>query len=96
MSVSMPMPVPIADMAVCLLDAWQVCADPGAAAAFVPDAKKAVGGHVLAHIATTRVMLRKGKGEQRIAKMVQHPCMPADAEAVFEISNGGVGDCADA
>jgi hypothetical protein len=30
---------------------------------------KPVGGHVLAHASTTRVMLKKGKGEQRIAKI---------------------------
>lgn len=28
-----------------------------------------MGGHVLAHASTTRVMLKKGKGEQRIAKV---------------------------
>ena len=32
----------------------QVCADPGASAAFVQDAKKAVGGHIVAHISDTR------------------------------------------
>jgi hypothetical protein len=30
---------------------------------------KPVGGHVLAHASTTRVMLKKGKGEQRIGKI---------------------------
>ena len=30
---------------------------------------KPVGGHVLAHASTTRIMLKKGKGEQRIAKI---------------------------
>lgn len=30
---------------------------------------KPVGGHVLAHASTTRVMLKKGKGDQRIAKI---------------------------
>ena len=32
---------------------------------------KPVGGHVLAHASTTRVMLKKGKAEQRIAKVRQ-------------------------
>ena len=45
----------------------QVMADPGANAMFNPDAKKPIGGHVLAHACTTRVMLKKGKGELRIA-----------------------------
>jgi hypothetical protein len=30
---------------------------------------KPVGGHVLAHASSTRIMLKKGKGEQRIAKI---------------------------
>lgn len=43
-------------------------ADPGALSMFGPVIKP-VGGHVLAHASTTRVMLKKGKGEQRIAKI---------------------------
>ena len=46
----------------------QVMADPGAGAAFVADAKKPVGGHILGHASDTRIYLRKGKGDQRIAK----------------------------
>ena len=67
----------------------QVTADPGAAAAFVQDAKKAVGGHIVAHITDTRVALRKGKGDQRIARIEQHPMMPT-GEAAFMITAGGV------
>ncbi len=33
---------------------------------FVKDAKKPVGGHILAHASTTRLYFRKGKGEERI------------------------------
>jgi hypothetical protein len=40
---------------------------------FVSDPKKPVGGHVLAHASTTRISLRKGKAEQRVAKIVQSP-----------------------
>ena len=67
----------------------QVTADPGASAAFVQDAKKAVGGHIVAHISDTRVFLRKGKGEQRIARIEQHPMQPP-AEACFQVGLGGV------
>ena len=67
----------------------QVCADPGAGATFVQDAKKAVGGHVLAHLVDTRVFLRKSKGEQRIARIEQHPMMGC-GEAAFQIGDGGV------
>lgn len=43
----------------------QVVADPGANAMFVTDPKKPIGGHIMAHASTTRLFLRKGKGEQR-------------------------------
>lgn len=55
------------------------------------DAKKPIGGHVMAHAATTRVYLRKGKGEQRIAKIYDSPNMP-EAEATFSITPNGVND----
>jgi meiotic recombination protein DMC1 len=42
--------------------------DPGGAMSYVPDPKKPVGGHVMAHASTTRLYLKKGKGEQRIAR----------------------------
>lgn len=38
-------------------------------ASFQADPKKPIGGHVLAHASTTRLSLRKGRGEVRIAKM---------------------------
>ena len=63
-------------------------------AAFVPDAKKAVGGHVLAHCSDTRISLRKGKGEQRVAKIVDSPWR-AEQEAVFMIGPGGICDATD-
>lgn len=49
---------------------------------------------VLAHNVTHRVSLRKGKAEQRIAKVVMSPCL-AEAEASFAVLNGGVSDYAD-
>jgi len=51
-----------------LIQINQCMADPGALSMFGPVIKP-VGGHVLAHASTTRVMLKKGKGEQRIAKI---------------------------
>ena len=70
----------------------QCMADPGALSMFGPVVKP-VGGHVLAHASTTRVMLKKGKGEQRIAKIFDSPLMPEE-EATFIISNGGIDDVA--
>ena len=36
---------------------------------FTPDPKKPIGGHILAHASTTRLSLRKGRAELRIAKI---------------------------
>lgn len=58
------------------------------------DPKKAVGGHVLAHASTVRLSLRKGKAEQRLAKLVQSPGMP-EAEASYAIAADGVVDYKD-
>jgi meiotic recombination protein DMC1 len=41
----------------------QVMADPGGAMSYAIDPKKPIGGHILAHASTTRLFLRKGKGE---------------------------------
>lgn len=51
----------------------QVQSDPGAMAFAGADGRKAVGGHVLAHASTTRVLLRKGRGEERVAKVQDSP-----------------------
>lgn len=64
----------------------QCMADPGALSMFGPVIKP-VGGHVLAHASTTRVMLKKGKAEQRIAKIFDSPLMPEE-DATFAITNG--------
>ncbi len=51
----------------------------------------ATGGHIIAHGATVRIYLRKGKGEQRVAKMIDAPHLP-EAEAVFSITDDGIKD----
>lgn len=71
----------------------QVVSDPSGGAVFVVDPKKPVGGHVMAHASTIRVSLRKGKAEQRLAKLVDHPCRP-EAEASFVIAEGGISEYA--
>ena len=58
------------------------------------DAKKAVGGHVLAHLVDTRVSIRKGKGEQRVAQVLQH-AFKGEAEATLQITPGGIDDAKD-
>jgi len=49
------------------------------------------GGHIVAHGATIRIFLRKGKGEQRIAKVVDAPHIP-EQDAVFSITENGISD----
>jgi len=51
----------------------------------------ALGGNAIAHASTTRVYLRKGKGEQRIAKLIHSPSLP-EGEAGFSITDGGIQD----
>ena len=70
-----------------------VMSDPGGMS-FVADPKKACGGHVLAHATTSRISLRKGKGEQRVAKLIMSPSMP-EAEASFSLSSDGVNEYKD-
>lgn len=70
----------------------QVQSDPGASALFASaDGRKAVGGHILAHASSTRVLLRKGRGEERVAKIQDSPDC-AEREATYIITNGGIND----
>lgn len=69
----------------------QICSDPGAGFSLVPDPKKPIGGHILAHASTTRLYLKKGRGENRICKIYDSPDMP-EAEAMYQISTGGIVD----
>ena len=69
----------------------QMSSDPGAGMSFVADPKKPVGGHILAHASTTRLSLRKGRGETRIAKIYDSPDVP-EAEATYAIGGGGIVD----
>ncbi len=52
---------------------------------------RATGGNIVAHGSTIRVYLRKGKGEQRIAKVVDAPNLP-EGEAIFSITENGITD----
>ncbi|KAI6652299.1 Meiotic recombination protein DMC1/LIM15-like [Oopsacas minuta] len=69
----------------------QMTADPGATMSFQADPKKPIGGHILAHASTTRLSLRKGRGEIRIAKVYDSPDMPEN-EASYAITPGGIAD----
>lgn len=43
---------------------------------------------------SNRLYLRKGRGETRICKIYDSPCLP-EAEAMFAINADGVGDAKD-
>jgi len=58
------------------------------------DTKKPIGGHIIAHASTTRLSLRKGRGESRILKVIDSP-MLAEGEAIFAITNDGINDFKD-
>ncbi|XP_046365058.1 meiotic recombination protein DMC1/LIM15 homolog [Haliotis cracherodii] len=69
----------------------QMTSDPGAGMSFQADPKKPIGGHILAHASTVRISLRKGRAENRIAKIYDSPDLPEN-EATFAISGGGIID----
>ncbi|KAL7674479.1 hypothetical protein ACOME3_000758 [Neoechinorhynchus agilis] len=66
----------------------------GAASMFCGDSKKPIGGNIMAHASTTRLYLRKGRGENRICKIYDSPCLP-EAEAMFAIGSDGIQDVSD-
>ena len=63
----------------------------GAAAMFNADPKKPIGGNIMAHASTTRLSLRKGRGNARVCKIYDSPCLP-ESEAMFAINEDGIGD----
>jgi DNA repair protein RadA len=50
-----------------------------------------IGGHVLAHMSTYRLYVRKAKDDKRVARLVDSPNMP-EGEAVFKVTPKGLGD----
>ncbi|KND90171.1 DNA repair protein rhp51 [Tolypocladium ophioglossoides CBS 100239] len=65
--------------------------DGGPSAMFNPDPKKPIGGNIMAHASTTRISLKKGRGETRIAKIYDSPCLP-ESDTLFAINEDGIGD----
>jgi len=74
------------DMAVLVTN--QVSAKPDV---FYGNPLRATGGNIVAHGATIRIFLRKGKGEQRVAKIVDAPNLPEE-DAIFSITEDGIRD----
>ncbi|MCJ1441282.1 MAG: recombinase rad51 [Stictis urceolatum] len=65
--------------------------DGGPSAMFNPDPKKPIGGNIIAHASTTRLSLKKGRGETRICKIYDSPCLP-ESDCLFAINEDGIGD----
>ena len=73
---------------------WTLCGaaahlPPPSAPCRTPVQLKAVGGNIMAHATTTRLQLRKGRGDTRVAKIIASPSQP-EAEATFSIGAEGV------
>lgn len=69
----------------------QVVAQVDSSAMFQSDPKKPIGGNIIAHASTTRLSLRKGRGDNRVCKIYDSPCLP-ESEAMFSITAEGIGD----
>ncbi|RMD44702.1 hypothetical protein DV735_g430, partial [Chaetothyriales sp. CBS 134920] len=65
--------------------------DGGPSAMFNPDPKKPIGGNIIAHASTTRLSLKKGRGETRICKIYDSPCLP-EGDTLFAIYEHGIDD----
>jgi len=72
----------------------QVVAQVDGGASMFGDNKKPIGGNIIAHASTTRLYLRKGRGENRVCKIYDSPCL-AEGEASFSIQGSGIGDPVD-
>lgn len=72
----------------------QVVAQVDGSAMFSGNNKKPIGGNIIAHASTTRLYLRKGRGNARICKIYDSPSIP-EAEAQFQIHETGICDNAD-
>ena len=73
---------------------WVVANPDGNAMFAGANALKPIGGNIMAHASTTRLALRKGRGENRIAKIACSPVLP-ESEAQFSISEMGIDDAKD-
>lgn len=71
----------------------QVVANPDGAS-FSKENIKPIGGNIIAHASTTRLKLKKGRGENRICTVYDSPTLP-EADATFSIGTAGVEDAKD-
>lgn len=58
---------------------------------FFGDPTAAIGGNIVGHASTFRIYLRKSRGNKRVARMIDSPCLP-EGECVFKITGEGIRD----
>lgn len=75
----------------CVITNQVVAQVDGGGGQFNPDPRKPIGGNIIAHASTTRLYLKKGKGENRVCKIYDSPCLP-EGEATFAITTNGIAD----
>ncbi|EEB88575.1 hypothetical protein MPER_13524, partial [Moniliophthora perniciosa FA553] len=70
----------------------QVMSNPDASAGpYAGNEKKPIGGNIMAHASTTRLQLKKSRGNTRSCKIYDSPCLP-EMETHFAILPSGIGD----
>ncbi|KAJ3507855.1 hypothetical protein NLJ89_g6064 [Agrocybe chaxingu] len=70
----------------------QVMSNPDASAGpYAGNEKKPIGGNIMAHASTTRLQLKKARGNTRSCKIYDSPCLP-ESETHFAILASGIGD----
>jgi len=58
---------------------------------FFGDPTAAIGGNIVGHASTFRIYLRKSRGDKRVARMIDSPCLP-EGECVFRVTPEGIRD----
>ncbi len=71
-----------------------VAANLDGASMFAGPSVKPIGGNIMAHASTTRLWLKKGRGENRVCKIVASPSLP-ERDASFSIGAEGICDAKD-
>jgi RecA/RadA recombinase len=58
---------------------------------FAKDNTKPIGGNIIAHASTTRLKLKKGRGENRVCQVYDSPTI-AESECGFSLGPAGIED----
>lgn len=61
---------------------------------FAKDNTKPIGGNIMAHASTTRLKLKKGRGDNRVCQVYDSPSLP-ESECAFSLGPAGVEDAKD-